>query len=44
MVRDAQGHFEIRGVAPGAYSIVATIYDGDKSLNARCAKNLEREC
>jgi hypothetical protein len=35
MVRDAQGHFEIRGVAPGAYSIVATIYDGDKTLSAR---------
>jgi protocatechuate 3,4-dioxygenase beta subunit len=35
MVRDAQGEFELRGVAPGAYSIVATLYDGDKSLSAR---------
>ena len=35
MVRDAQGNFEIRGVAPGAYSLVATIYDGEKSLSGR---------
>jgi hypothetical protein len=35
MARDAQGSFELRGVAPGAYNIVATVYDGEKSLSAR---------
>jgi hypothetical protein len=34
VVRDTQGHFEIRGVAPGAYNLVATIYDGEKTLSA----------
>ena len=32
---DAKGDFEIRGVAPGAYTLYASIYDGEHSVTAR---------
>ncbi len=32
---DAQGNFEVRGVAPGAYMLVANCSDGEKILTAR---------
>jgi protocatechuate 3,4-dioxygenase beta subunit len=34
---DAQGNFEIRGVRPGAYWLVAVTYHGDRAANARQA-------
>jgi hypothetical protein len=34
-VRDPQGHFEIRGVVPGAYTLIAMVQDGRKTLSAR---------
>jgi len=34
---DPQGDFEIRGVRPGAYSLVAQSFDGARSLTARQA-------
>lgn len=36
-VRDRQGHFELRGVAAGAYYLAAVLFDGDRSLSARQA-------
>src|SRR5260370_25644754 len=32
---DAKGDFDIRGVAPGSYSLTAVINDGSKSYQAR---------
>jgi protocatechuate 3,4-dioxygenase beta subunit len=32
---DAKGNFEIRGVAPGPYTLIASIYDGERSVSAR---------
>jgi hypothetical protein len=34
---DPSGAFEVRGVTPGSYSLVASIYDNDKSFSARQA-------
>jgi hypothetical protein len=32
---DSTGAFEVRGLAPGAYSLTASIYDGDRSMSMR---------
>jgi hypothetical protein len=32
---DSTGAFEIRGLAPGAYSLTASIYDSDRSMSMR---------
>jgi protocatechuate 3,4-dioxygenase beta subunit len=36
-ISDPNGNFEIRGVSPGAYTLMASIYDSDKSFSARQA-------
>src|SRR5207248_407059 len=32
---DPKGNFEIRGIAPGSYTLVASLYDGNKSYTTR---------
>jgi hypothetical protein len=35
MVNDAKGVFEIRGIPPGAYYLMASVYDGSRTYSAR---------